>query len=295
MFTKLFSVIAASSILFTSALAKTNFAGLNAANSVGNAGTYTCRTPQQWNTFANDAKKNGFGAIRILGFDCNALDLASAAAKSAGLKVMAGIYIDGTVASGSAQVDKDAGAFIDAYKKYGADRYLGLAVGNEVADSPANIMAKVNDVRNRMKSAGVKTPVSTVHVWVTIRDHPELCSADFVGANAHAFYDGGRTSAQAGEFLSTTVIPSLKKACPGKKIYITETGWPSAGPKNGVANASPGDEQTALGKLNCAARDSAGVSVFAFEYDDQKWKGNGNEQSFGIIGKFDLGKVLGQC
>lgn len=37
-----------------------------------------------------------------------------------------------------------------------------------------------------------------------------------------AFYDGGRTSAQAGDFVFKTVVPALKSACPGKKVYITE-------------------------------------------------------------------------
>jgi len=44
-------------------------------------------------TLANDAKRKGFGALRSTGFDCNALDLASSAAASAGIKVLAGIYV----------------------------------------------------------------------------------------------------------------------------------------------------------------------------------------------------------
>lgn len=47
----------------------------------------------QWNTLAFDAKNAGFASIRILGFDCGALDMASSAASAAGIKVLAGIYI----------------------------------------------------------------------------------------------------------------------------------------------------------------------------------------------------------
>jgi hypothetical protein len=47
----------------------------------------------QWNTLANDARNTGFGSIRITGFDCNALDMASSAAAAAGIKVLAGIYV----------------------------------------------------------------------------------------------------------------------------------------------------------------------------------------------------------
>ncbi|KAM6489163.1 glycoside hydrolase family 17 protein [Amanita muscaria] len=201
---------------------------------------------------------------------------------------MAGIYVSGTMASGSTQINNDVQAFRKAYAKYGAGRYIGLTVGNEVNDSPANIMAKVNDVRGYLHSVGVKTPVSTVHVWVNIRDDPRLCSGDFVGANAHAFYDGATTSSQAGSFLFKTVVPSLKAKCPGKKVHITETGWPSRGGRHGAAVASLQDEQTALRALNCAAASSRDVSVYAFEYDDQVWKSNDNERSFGFNRKVNM-------
>jgi hypothetical protein len=43
---------------------------------------------------ANNAKNSGFKAIRILAFDCDALNRASNAAASAGLQVLAGIFFD---------------------------------------------------------------------------------------------------------------------------------------------------------------------------------------------------------
>ncbi|KAG6828058.1 hypothetical protein H0H92_009487 [Tricholoma furcatifolium] len=282
-------ILAGVSLAVLPTWATNHFAGIVAGNSIGGASTYTCRTAAQWNTLATNAKNSGFKSIHIEGFDCNALDLASSAAAAAGIQVLAGIYASGgTIAASTTQINNDVQTFRAAYAKYGAQRYVGLAVGNEVQDSPANIMAKVDDVRGYLQSVGVTTPVSTTHVWVTIRDNPILCSADFVGANAHAFYDGSVTSAQAGTFLTSTVIPALQNACPGKKLYITETGWPSRGGANGAAVASLGDEANALSKLNCAARDEPSVSVYAFEYDDQVWKGNDNERSFGIWGKFNL-------
>ncbi|KAG5638104.1 hypothetical protein H0H81_001782 [Sphagnurus paluster] len=157
-------------------------------------------------------------------------------------------------------------------------------------------MAKVYDVRGYLRSVGVSTPVSTVHTWVAIRDNPALCGADFAGANAHAFYDGGRVSGQTGDFVFKTVVPALKAACPGKKIMITESGWPSRGGNFGAAVASLGDERNAILNLNCACRDDRSVDVYAFEYDDQNWKGNDNERSFGIFGKLNLlGDVFAPC
>ena len=37
-----------------------------------------------------------------------------------------------------------------------------------------------------------------------------------------AFYDGGVTSHNAGDFVFHTVVPALKAACPGEKLMITE-------------------------------------------------------------------------
>ncbi|KAG5644644.1 hypothetical protein DXG03_008026 [Asterophora parasitica] len=309
---KLFFTIAAC-VLPT--FAANNFYGIATANSIGGTGSYTCRSQAQWNTLAKDAKNSGFKSIRVTGFDCDALARASSAAAANGLKVLAGIYVSGSIAGAINQINNEVQLFRSAYGVYGAGRYEGLTIGNEVNDSAGNIMNKVYDVRGTyntrchrciadpqlmrtgyLKSVGVTTPVSTVHTWVAIRDNPALCGADFVGANAHAFYDGNRNSGQAGDFVLKTVIPALKAKCPGKKIYITETGWPSRGNRFGSsAVASINDERTALQRLNCAARDDRSVSLYAFEYDDQNWKGNDNERSFGIFPKFDLNDVFSSC
>ncbi|KAJ7441148.1 glycoside hydrolase superfamily [Mycena latifolia] len=274
------SAVLASLLLFPLvALGTNHFVGVNAANSIGNNGAYTCRTQAQWNQVANDAKGLGMTSIRIIGFDCNALDLASTAAAAAGIKVLAGIYISGTVAAGITGINNDVQTFRAAVGKYGAGRYVGLTVGNEVGDSAGNIMAKVYDVRGYLNSIGINVPVSTVHTWNFIRDNPSMCGADFAGANAHAFYDPPSTSSNANNFIINTVLPALRNACPGKTLYITESGWPSRGGQAGAGVASIADELTALKGLNCAAQS---VNMYAFEYDDQLWKSNDNERSFGM-------------
>ncbi|KAJ7283205.1 glycoside hydrolase superfamily [Mycena rebaudengoi] len=263
------------------ALGSNHFAGVTAANSVGNNGAYTCRTQDQWNQLAWDARWTGMGSIRILGFDCNALEAASAACAQAGIQLLAGIYIPGRVADAIPQINREVQLFRTAVEKYGAGRYAGLTIGNEVQDTAGNIMAKVYDVRGYLNSIGIHVPVSTVHTWVFIRDNPSMCGADFVGANAHAFFDGSPSS-NTNNFMLNAVLPALRNACPGKPISITESGWPSRGEWIRNAATSAEDELAALQGLNCAARS---VTMYAFEYDDQLWKGNDNERSFGIWGK----------
>jgi exo-beta-1,3-glucanase (GH17 family) len=170
-------------------------------------------------------------------------------------------------------------------KKYGASTVDGLTIGNEVADTPENIMKKVWDVRGYLNNKiGYKGPISTVPIWVNAVKNPILCDADRVTVNAHAFYDGHVQAAGAGGFIANTVIPQIKKACAKypavKDIVITESGWPSRGANFGVAVPSLPNEQAALRSLNCAAKST---KIIAFEADDSTWKsGNANEQSMSL-------------
>ena len=57
--------------------------------------------------------------------------------------------------------------------------------------------------------------------------------------------------------------------------------------------ASIDNEHAALVSLNCASLDDTSISVFAFEYDDQLWKANDNERSFGMFDKLTFnGDIL---
>ncbi|KAH6895042.1 glycoside hydrolase superfamily [Coprinopsis sp. MPI-PUGE-AT-0042] len=262
--------------------AATNFAGINVSNSLSTP-AYTCRSQQQ-----------------NLGFDCDALNRAATAAASAGLTVLAGIWIEGSVANAAASIRNDVEAFRNAVGRFGAGRFRALTIGNEVRSNTnlgtrTSITLRLSWIRlmrceaNYLRSVGVNTPVSTVHTWVHIRANRVLCNGDFVGANAHAFYDGNFAAWQTGDFVFKTVIPELKAACPGKAIIITESGWPSRGAANGRAIASVDDAKSALLNLNCACRDDRGVSVYAFEADDQNWKGDDRERSFGLLAnKYNL-------
>lgn len=152
------------------------------------------------------------------------MEWASSAAKAAGLTILAGIYYTGSVASSRPSINNDVKTFLAAWNKYGAKRYVGLTVGNEIySDTLNNVVAEVDDVRNQLRAAGVQTLVSTSHTWVMIRDNPTiLCRTDFVAANAHAFYDTNTIAAKAGDFVFKVVVPALQRACPGKQITITE-------------------------------------------------------------------------
>ena len=191
------------------------------------------------------------------------------------------------------QINQDVGAFIDAVNKYGANSIDGLTVGNEVADTPMNIMQKVWDVRGYLHNViGYKGPISTVHNWVEVMNNPVLCDADRVTVNAHAFYDGNVQAPGAGDFIRDVVIPNIKRVCAPyaavNDIIITESGWPSRGPNLGAAVPSLANEQAALKSLNCAAKSN---KIIGFEADDSPWKGGSdNEKSKCPTTDFGVGR-----
>ncbi|KAG8988130.1 hypothetical protein FRB94_001831 [Tulasnella sp. JGI-2019a] len=283
------SALLVASTFIASTSAKNWFAGFAASNEKSDG---TCRTAADWGTMLDTAKAQGFTTVRLYGAECNAFALAGAAALARGMYVMAGVYAnEGTIAASQTQLNNDVATFVSAINTIGHATFVGLIVGNEVADTATNIMNEVYNVRGYLNSLGYYGKVTTAHTWVFIQENPSMCGADFVAANAHAFYDGNTVAANAGPFVSYTVYPALTGACPGKTIVITESGWPSRGNDYGVAVPSLANEQTALYALNCAA--SGGAQIYAFEYDDLAWTANANEQSFGIFNKgLDFGTIF---
>ena len=167
------------------------------------------------------------------------------------------------------QIDQDVGVFVNTVKKYGAGSIDGLTIGNEVADTPMNIMRKVWDVRGYLNNViGYKGPISTVPTWVEMMNNPVLCDADRVTVNAHPFYDGNVNAAGAGNFINNAVLPNIRRVCAPysavKNVIITESGWPSRGANFGAAVPSLANEQAALKSPNCVA---GSTKIIAFEAD----------------------------
>jgi len=279
-------LFAALFFLAHSALASNNFYAIDISSFNADG---QCRSDDQWSSIVFDAKRNGYTRFRIYGNDCGTtFDRATAAAKKHGMPVLIGVWVEGTIANSASRIDRDVGAFVAAVKKYGADHVDGITIGDQVADTPMNVMRKVWDVRGYLHNdIGYQGPVSTVPSWVETTKNPVLCDADRVTVNALAFYDGNVRAADSGDFITRVVIPNIKKACAPypavRDIIITEGGWPSRGGNIGVAVPSHANEQAALRSLDCAAKS---VKIIVFEAEDSLWKTGGeNEKSFGVLNK----------
>ncbi|KXN81818.1 hypothetical protein AN958_03671 [Leucoagaricus sp. SymC.cos] len=210
-------------------------------------------------TQAQVSKSSSFKSVQILRFDYNALMMASSATALAGLTVIAGIYFD---MSDHSTVLLTHTMLSIAVGQFGASCYVSLTIGNEVS---SNSFITLNHCHQH--------------------------------SHTHAFYDPNTLADQMGNFVIHTIVSMLRSTCSsGKQIIITESSWLLHSSSNRFAVASLGNEHSALLNLNCACQDDCSVLVYSFEYDDQLWKENDNERSFGIFGKFNLnGDVFAPC
>jgi exo-beta-1,3-glucanase (GH17 family) len=208
-----------------------------------------------------------------------------------------------------------------AIQTYGTDHIAGLTVGNEfmlnyvtghniqdvnsaAADTGAAILtANIADTRAMLASLNLsKTiPVGNSDAG-SYFNNKVLESVDYGLSNVHAWFANTTAIAAAdwvfSFFKETNVDPAA--LLPNKpKMYIAETGWPSASSdisnaNNGASDASVANLQEFIDTFVCQAN-TAGVPYFFFEYFDEEWKDKkygGVEGHWGIFNKDRTLKAL---
>lgn len=245
----------------------------------------TCKTKDQVN---EDFKKiDGFGMIRLYGTDCNQLETVIPAAKAKGMKIFAGMS-NQNVLGGKVQDD------VEAFARTCGDSWDAIdtiSVGNELVNSgtaPDVAIGALNSARAALKAKGYNGPVVSVDTFVAIKSHPEICqNSDYAAANVHAFFDGNVDASGAGSFVSDQA-KQVADACGGKRVVVTETGWPNAGSSNNKAIPGPDHQQKALASIKEQySSNPAGVILFTAFND--LWKQDnpgtyGCEKHWGILG-----------
>lgn len=214
----------------------------------------------------DDIKKlRQYSLIRIYGVDCNQARTVTKAARENKMKVFAGVF-------NIANLDQDLQEIIEA-----ADGdwslFHTISVGNELVNraqnSAAEVAGSVNAARDTLRQAGYQGPVVTVDTFNQLIEHPELCEAsDYCAANCHAFFDATQTPENAGQYVRDQAR-LVSQAAGGKKVIITESGWPYAGVPNGNAIPSRSNQEAALRSLQKSFPDGGLILFSAF---DDMWK-----------------------
>jgi exo-beta-1,3-glucanase (GH17 family) len=238
----------------------------------------TCKSADQVNS--DFASLDGYSLFRIYGCDCEQVPNVVSAVKAKKAKIFLGVYNIADVAS---EVQSIISAVSSDWSIVDT-----ISIGNELVNqgtAASTVVAAINTARSLLTAAGYTGPVVTVDTFNAIIANPELCEAsDYAAANCHAFFDSTSTASNAGNYVSEQAA-RVKEACGGKKVVITESGWPWKGDSNGAAVPSVENQQTAIASI----KSKFDKDIILFSAYDDGWKKNFEgsfncEQYWGFLG-----------
>ncbi|KAI9885618.1 MAG: 1,3-beta-D-glucan synthase [Watsoniomyces obsoletus] len=213
-------------------------------------------------------KQLGFSMIRIYGTDCDQLKTIPPAAKENGIKIMAGVYND-QIKAGA--VEKDVKMITDTFGN-SWDQVKAVIIGNEPSLNGMSVeqsVAAYKTGRTALRSAGFQGPVMIAETYAAIKKDARICAdVDVVAANIHAFFSKITPAEEAGKLVAEEA-DAVSKACGGKKVFVTESGWPHKGDNNGKAIPSRENQQKAM---NSIKKSCSHLPLIQFTAFNDLWK-----------------------
>jgi exo-beta-1,3-glucanase (GH17 family) len=158
-----------------------------------------------------------------------------------------------------------------------------LIVGNEVLLRGDLTEGELISYIREVKKAGVA--VTTAEIWEVWLKHPRLAEeVDFLTVHIHPYWEGKPIDGAASYVVQCW--KNMKKAFPGKRIVIGETGWPSDGKTIGKAVPNPENQARFFKEFSSMAEDE-GIEYFYFELFDETWKNNSEGNAGGSWGVYN--------
>ena len=151
------------------------------------------------------------------------------------------------------------------------DGHVDIAVvGNEVLYRGDLTEAELLDYINRVKQEIPGIPVGYVDAYYEFENHPQITDAcDVLLANCYPFWEG--CSIDYSLLYMKDMYARVQKVANGKKVIITETGWPNQGEK--LYGAQPSKINALIYYLNAQAWSREDdVEMFYFSSFDESWK-----------------------
>jgi exo-beta-1,3-glucanase (GH17 family) len=216
-----------------------------------------------------------YKAVRIYAGDCGIIPLAVQHALKNGQKLMTGAYL--THKSGGEDLNnviQTLKSAIDKYANHNWDVIALFSVENERVNdkdmTASDVVDAINRARKQLRGLGYNGPVGAVETVPAMTDNPSICEAsDVVMVNCHAFFDRNTVSSDAGRFVKSQVdMVKQTNGCKGKRVVVTESGWPHQGNTNGRAVPSDDDQKAALDNI----RANFDSDMFLFNAFDSPWK-----------------------
>ncbi len=145
-----------------------------------------------------------------------------------------------------------------------------IAVGNEVLLREELSEGQIIDFIKRVKKEAPGIPVGYVDAYYEFTLHPQICDeCDVILANCYPFWEG--FPFEHSLLYLKDMYQRALKAGKGKKVIITETGWPNLG--SAERGAVPSYENAIKYFINTfqwAAEEN--IEVFYFSSFDENWK-----------------------
>ena len=200
----------------------------------------------------------------IRSFSCSeGNELIPQIAAEKGLKTMVGVWLD----DNREQNEIELANAIEIAK---AGHAGILAVGNEVllrGDLPED---ELIDYINRAKQAVPGVDVGYVDAYFEFQVHPRVTEAcDVILANCYPFWEG--CPADHALLYMKEMYRRAQHAANGKKVIISETGWPNIGtPTDGAVPSFENAIKNFIDTYRWAEQD--GIEIFYFSSFDETWK-----------------------
>ena len=165
-----------------------------------------------------------------------------------------------------------------------------LAVGNEVMLREDLTEDQLIDYIERAKAAVPGVPVGTVDAYFLFENHPRVAAAcDTLLVNCYPFWES--CPAEYALLYMKEMYRRAQNVAGGKKVIISETGWPTVGSPFGAAVPSY-DHALEYFIRTCQWAHEEGVEIFYFSSFDESWK-VGDEGDVGAYwGLWDAAGIL---
>ncbi|RRO11908.1 glycoside hydrolase family 17 protein [Flavobacteriaceae bacterium 14752] len=185
-------------------------------------------------------------------------------AKAVGIKTLVGAWIGDDREKNRQEID----ALIDMANKGLVDI---AAVGNEVLYRNDIPLEELKDhIREVRQAIPDNIPVSYVDAYYEFSVHPDLTElCDVILTNCYPFWESCHIDYSLAHMQQ--MYGQTLAAAKGKKVIITETGWPSQG--ESLGGAQPSDENFLKYFINTQLWcKKANVECFYFSSFDESWK-----------------------
>ena len=145
-----------------------------------------------------------------------------------------------------------------------------LAIGNEVLLRGDLTEDELLDYMRRAKEGAPNVEVGYVDAYFEFVDHPRITDAcDVLLANCYPFWEG--CSAEHALLYMKDMYNRVQSVANGKRVIVSETGWPNIGTAEGAA--VPSFENAIKYFIDtCRWADDESVEIFYFSSFDESWK-----------------------